>query len=101
MPNDDTGHPIVGEGFAGLKPWNLFCDAHFPKPNGKPRSKRSRQDIAKRYGFTLVRIGNQNFVDEEFEGERLRRALRGGEREPPRRPGRPKKGAANGAASSR
>jgi len=84
---DDARPPA--EGFGGFTPWPVFVDKHFPMPVGRRRSDRSRRDLARRYGFQLIRIGHHFFVDEKLEAERLREALLARGREP-RKPGRPR-----------
>jgi hypothetical protein len=76
-------------GFGGLTPWDEFVDKHFPLPDGRKRGRRSRQKIARECGFHLIRIARHNFVDEQYEADRLREIS---QRDMlPRGPGRPRK----------
>jgi hypothetical protein len=67
-------------------PW---VDKNLPLVNGKKRSKRSAQALAKRYDFPIVRIGWNAFIDIEKAAERLRQAQLADRT--PRGPGRPAK----------
>ena len=76
--------------FGGLIPYfEEFVPKYLPKSNGKPRSRRSAQDIADRYNLPLVRIALRAFIDPQIAAEQLKAAqIR--ERAAPRR-GRPKR----------
>jgi hypothetical protein len=76
-------------GFGGLTPWDEFVDKHFPLPDGRKRGRRSRQKIARECGFHLIRIARHNFVDEQYEADRLRKIAQ--QDMLPRGPGRPRK----------
>jgi hypothetical protein len=80
----------MSDGFGGLVPYYEFVRRHLPLPNGKPRSRRSAQQIAQHYNLPLVRIKNLAFIDEELAAERLREVAMTPRREEPRR-GRPTK----------
>jgi len=60
-----------------------------PKRNGKPLTRRARNVIIKKHGIRVIRLGNNAFVDEGFEAQRLRDIA---QRDIlPRGPGRPRK----------
>jgi hypothetical protein len=58
----------------GLDPLYPWIEKVFPLPNGRKRSKRSAQDLAKRYNLPVVRVGWLTFVDPALAAERLRQA---------------------------
>lgn len=77
-------------GLPGFVPYYQWVEANLPLPSGKKRSRRSAQDIAKRFGLPLVRIGLCAFIDLEKVAAVLRERER--QQRPdrmPRRPGRP------------
>src|SRR5215472_19147759 len=92
-------------GFPGLvEYYNEFVPQNFTKRSGKPVTRRRAQQYAKQYNFPLVRIGHKTLIDPMIAAERLRQAQlqQSPAREPPRKPGRPKKAdAGSGAASSK
>jgi hypothetical protein len=62
------------DGFGGLVPfYDVFVPEHLTI-NGRRRSKRSAQDVAKRHNLPLVRIGHNVFIDPVVAAERLREA---------------------------
>jgi hypothetical protein len=73
----------------GLVPYYTWAEANLPLPSGKKRSRRSAQDITKRYNLPLVRLGLCAFIDVEKAAERLREAQLTDRT--PRRVGRPAK----------
>jgi hypothetical protein len=65
---------MSGEGFGGLVPfYDVFVPEHLPI-NGKRRSRRSAQVVAKKYNLPLVRVGHNVFIDPVVAAERLREA---------------------------
>jgi hypothetical protein len=61
-------------GLPGLEPYYPWADANFPLPNGKQRSKRGKQLIAKRHNLPVVYVGWCAFIDPALAAERLREA---------------------------
>ena len=61
--------------FGGLVDYyKEFVPEYLPKSNGKPRSRRSAQAIAKRYNLPLVRIALRSFIDPQIAAEQLKAA---------------------------
>ena len=85
----DGAQTPTGRGFGGLTPLDEFFERCLPKRNGKPLTRRARNVIIKKHGIRVIRLGNNAFVDEGFEAQRLRDIA---QRDIlPRGPGRPRK----------
>jgi hypothetical protein len=63
--------------------------------NGNARTRRSAQDIAKKYSFPIVRVGLRAFIDPDLAAQHLIEAQIH-DRAAPRRGRRPRKIAAAG-----
>ena len=73
-------------------PLILYYEEYAPKRFPKARTKRARQNIAKKLKLRLIRAGNSTLIDDEMADDDLRRlALHQQHPEPaPRRRGRPR-----------
>src|SRR5215469_5225456 len=82
MPDNDVLH------LAGFSRWDALSEKYFPKPNGTPRARRSRNALAHRHGIKLAVIGHVAYAKEADVVRALERQTTG---EPPRGRGRPRK----------
>jgi hypothetical protein len=81
----------MSKSIAGLEPLEDFMEDCLPLTNGKPRSKRSEQELVQRYNLPVVKIGHRRFIDPILAAERLREDQLAPGCTPPRSPGRPRK----------
>jgi hypothetical protein len=70
-------------------PWEALSEKYFPKPDGTPRTRQGRNDLARRHGIKLARIGHVAYA-KEADIVRAMDRLTTPAFEPPRR-GRPRK----------
>jgi hypothetical protein len=88
----------MSEAFGGLvNYYDDFVPNCLPLADGSRRTKRSAQQLAKKYNFPLIKIGLVTFIDPVIAAERLREAQLA--ERMPRGRGRPRKYPRSSAAS--
>jgi hypothetical protein len=85
---DESPKTAFGIGHNGGPPLEPFYDAYCPARFPAARTKRAKQNIAKKYRLPVIHIGHAALIDPVAGDNRLRELARGAP-QPPRR-GRPR-----------